>query len=303
MNRRTFFKHGIGTSLALGTYFTHGAFSNGYALPPLTYDLVAVKGGDPDVMFDKGIDALGGIGMFVRRGMSVVVKPNIGWDVGPERGGNTNPKLVGRIVEHCLHAGAKEVVVLDHSCDEAERCYRNSGIERAVRDAGGTMAPAHSEGYYHDVVIPGGKSLTAAKEHEAILKADAIINVPVLKCHSGTRLTIAMKNMMGNVWDRRFWHQNDLHQCIADFAGYRKPVLNVVDAYYVMKTNGPRGISTGDIVTMKAQLLSTDIVAVDTAAVRLFGMEPGEVRYLQLAAAAKIGRSDLDHLSIRRITV
>jgi uncharacterized protein (DUF362 family) len=303
MDRRTFFRQSIGASLALGAYYASGSLSRGYAFPPLTYDLVAVKGGEPDVMFDKGIDALGGIGMFVKRGDRVVVKPNIGWDVSPERGGNTHPKLVARIVQQCLNAGAKEVVVFDHSCDEWERCYQNSGIERAVKDAGGKMAPAHSDGSYQDITIGNGKSLTVAREHEAILQANVFINVPVLKSHSGTRLTISMKNLMGAVWDRRFWHQNDLHQCIADFASYRKPTLNVVDAYYVMKTNGPRGVSAGDVAVMKAQILSTDIVAADTAATKLFGLQPAEVRYIQLASAMKIGRSDIEKLSIKRITV
>jgi uncharacterized protein (DUF362 family) len=37
-----------------------------------------------------------------------------------------------------------------------------------------------------------------------------------------------MKNLMGIVWDRGYWHRNDLHQCIADFATFRKPDLNIV---------------------------------------------------------------------------
>jgi len=53
------------------------------------YDLVAVKGGEPEVMFDRGIEALGGLGAFVKKGQTVVIKPNMGWDVPPERGGNT----------------------------------------------------------------------------------------------------------------------------------------------------------------------------------------------------------------------
>ena len=112
-----------------------------------------------------------------------------------------------------------------------------------------------------------------------------------------------MKNMMGNVWDRRYWHENDLHQCIADFATYRKPTLNVVDAYAVMKTNGPRGVSQNDLVIMKALLLSTDIVAVDSAAAKLFGEQPMDIRHIRIASEMKIGRSDLEKLSIKRITI
>ncbi len=72
------------------------------------WDLVAVRGGEPDQMFDNAIAAMGGIQMFVPRGSNVLVKPNIGWDVPPERAGNTHPALVKRIVEHCLSAGAKK---------------------------------------------------------------------------------------------------------------------------------------------------------------------------------------------------
>jgi uncharacterized protein (DUF362 family) len=153
------------------------------------------------------------------------------------------------------------------------------------------------------VQIPNGKKLTSTKEHESVLEADVFINVPVLKSHSSTRLTIAMKNLMGNVWDRGAWHSNDLHQCIADFAAYRKPTLNIVDAYAVMKQNGPRGVSINDVVTMKAQLISTDIVAIDAAAAKLFGMDPADVRYIGLAAEQGAGKSDLSKLNIKRIAM
>ncbi len=303
MDRRTFFKKSMVTSLTVGSYLTFGKYDELFAYTPTPFDLVAIKGGEPDVMFDKGIEALGGMKTFVKKGQKVVVKPNIGWDVSPERAGDTNPKLVSRIIKHCLDAGAKDVHVVDNTCDEWQRCYKNSGIERAVKDAGGKIAPGSSESYYHDVKIPNGKTLTSAKEHELILGADVFINVPILKNHSGTNLTIAMKNLMGNVWDRKYWHRNDLHQCIADFATYRKPDLNIVDAYNVMKLNGPRGVSIEDVVTMKAQLISTDIVAVDTAAAKLFGIKPESVRYIQIASDMKIGRMDLDKLNIKRITV
>jgi len=303
MDRRTFFKKSLAASVTVGSYLAFGKYDEVFAFPPSPFDLVAVKAGEPDAMFDKGIEALGGMKTFVKKGQKVVIKPNIGWDVSPERAGNTNPKLVGRVIKHCIDAGAKEVHIVDNTCDEWRKCYSTSGIERAVKDAGGKIAPGNSESYYHEVKIPGGKSLTSAKEHELILGADVFINLPVLKNHSGTNLTIAMKNLMGNVWDREYWHRTDLHQCIADFATYRKPDLNIVDAYYVMKANGPRGVSVEDVVTMKSQLISTDIVAIDTAAAKLFGMKPENVRYIQIASDLKIGRMNLDKLNIKRITM
>ena len=306
MDRRTFFKKGLGASVVAGAVLV-GKYENLFAAPyednDLPFDLVAVKGGEPDVMLKKGMEAFGGIGKFVKKGQKVVIKPNIGWDVAPERAGNTNPKLVAEIVRQCRQAGASEVYVFDHTCDNWQRCYKNSGIESAVKDAGGKIAPGQTEGYYHDIAIPKGKSITSAKEHELLLSSDVFINVPILKHHGGARLTITMKNMMGNVWDRGTWHRNDLHQCIADYASYRKPTLNIVDAYYVMKQNGPRGVSVEDVVTMKSLLISTDMVAIDTASAKLFGMDPADVRYIQIAADQKIGRMDLENLRIKRLRV
>jgi uncharacterized protein (DUF362 family) len=306
MDRRTFFRKGFGASVVVGAALT-GTYENLFAVTSHSsiapFDLIAVKGGEPDVMLQKGMEALGGIQSFVKKGQKVVIKPNIGWDVSPERAGNTNPKLVSEIVRQCCNAGASEVYVFDHTCDNWQRCYKNSGIESAVKEAGGKIAPAHTEGYYQEVSIPNGKSLTKAKEHELILGSDVFINVPVLKCHSGARLTVSMKNLMGNVWDRSVWHRSDLHQCIADFATYRRPTLNIVDAYNVMKQNGPRGVSVEDVVMMKSLLISTDMVAIDAASAKLFGINPSDVRHIQLASDQKAGRMDLENLRIKRITV
>jgi uncharacterized protein (DUF362 family) len=314
MDRRTFVKKSFGASIAFGALVKTGRmFSSSQGILPggyfgekpadLSYDLVAIKGGEPEDMFDQGIKALGGMQAFVKKGSRVVVKPNIGWDVSPERGGNTNPKLVSRIIKHCLDAGAKEVSVVDHPCDEWQRCYTDSGIEKAVKDAGGKMVPGASEKYYHPVAVKAGRTLTSTEEHEVILDADVFINVPILKSHSGTRLTAGMKNLMGNVWDRGTWHRLDVNQCIADFSTYRKPTLNVLDAYLVMTANGPRGISTNDVVVMKAQLISTDILALDVAGAKLFGVKPEDVRYIEIASQMKIGRKDLDNLNIKRISM
>lgn len=266
------------------------------------FDLVAVKGASPDKLFDAGIAAMGGMGRYVKPGQTVVVKPNIAWDAEPARAANTNPLLVGRIVEHCLEAGAKKVYVFDYTCDDWRRSYRNSGIEKAAREAGATVAPGDGERYFQAVSLDG-TTLKRVKEHELILESDVFINVPVLKHHGSAGLTISMKNLMGVIWDRGWWHRNGLHQCIADFAGYRKPDLNVVDAFNVLMRRGPRGVSTKDVVRMGSQLISADMVTADAAAARLFGEKPHEIPYIRMAADQGAGRMDLENLSIKRITL
>ncbi len=306
MKRRDFIRKSISAGILTGTALSFGGYGKIFANTvnsALPYDLVAVKDGEPDKMLDKALQAMGGIQNFVKKGQTVVVKPNIGWDVTPERAANTNPLLIKRIVEHCMTAGAKEVYIFDNTCDKWSSCYKNSGIERAAKDAGAKVAPGHSESYYQQVSVPKGNNLKDAKVHELILSSDVFINVPVLKSHGSAKLTIAMKNLMGIVWDRRFWHRNALNQCIADFATYRKPDLNIVDAYNVMTKNGPRGVSKADVLNMKYLIVSDDMVAADAAAAKIFGMEPEEVKYIQMASEMGVGQMDLSKLNISRIKV
>lgn len=290
-----------------GAALTFGKYTSAFAEADLyeqanPYDLVVIKGGEPDVMFDRAIKELGGIGKFVKKGQTVVVKPNIGWDVPPERAGNTNPALVKRIIEQCIQAGATKVYVFDNTCDNWSACYKNSGIEKAVKDAGGQIVAGNTESYYHEVAIANGKVLKKAKVHELLLESDLFINVPVLKHHSSANYTVSMKNLMGVVWDRRFWHKNNLQQCIADYASYqKKPVLNVVDAYRVMLKNGPRGVSEADVQLMKTQIITADMVAADAAGVKLLGGNPDNVPYINFADQMKIGTKNLDKLKISRI--
>lgn len=308
MKRRDFILKSISAGVLSGAAFSLGGYAKilkGGNLPPDdSFDLVAVMGGEPVAMFDRGIASLGGMKKFVKSGDKVLVKPNIGWDAVPERAANTNPKLVKRIIEHCFEAGAKEVYVFDNTCDKWTSCYKNSGIEAAAKEAGAKMVPGNTENYYKEVEIPGAKSLKTAKVHELVLSSDVFINVPVLKDHGSAQLSIAMKNLMGVVWDRRYWHRNDLHQCIADYTLFeKKPSLNVIDAYRVMKRNGPRGVSVEDVVQMNAQIISADIVAADAAAAKFYGSEPSDIPYITIGDEMGVGTMDLSKLNIDRIKV
>lgn len=298
MNRREFIKKSVAAGLVTGSALISGP---SFLFADQAYDLVAVKGGEPPDMFDKAMAEMGGISSLVSKNSTVVVKPNIGWDAGPERAANTHPALVKQIIRQCLSAGAKKVYVFDNTCDIWSRTYKSSGIEQAVKDAGGTMIPANSERYFQKVTVDKGQNLAQAQVHEKILEADVFINVPVLKHHSSAKLTIGMKNHMGIVWDRGYWHRNDLHQCIADFATYKKPSLTVVDAYNVLMNHGPRGVSEKDVVKMKALIVSKDPVAADAAAAKMFGMEPSDIGYIQKAANMGVGKMDLSSLNIKRI--
>jgi uncharacterized protein (DUF362 family) len=268
------------------------------------WDMVAVRNGDPVAMFEAGIAVLGGMKAFVSKGQKVVIKPNIAWDQPPEIPANTNPDLVAAIVRHCLKSGAAKVTVFDHTCHKWDRTYKTSGIAKAVEDAGGVMAPANLEDHYRKAELPKAKTLKSALIHKEMLDCDVFINVPVLKHHGGAKLSLCMKNLMGVVWDRRFFHKNGLDQCIADMCfAPRKPDLNVIDAYRILRKNGPQARAMEDGELAQYQMLGTDMVALDAAAAKLFGMKPEELGYVRFAGEMGAGEADLTKVRIKRITL
>jgi len=307
-NRRDFIKKslrvGFGAASSLVLAKTPLLFAQ--ETVPGVPDLVAVKNNEPDVLFDKAMSLMGGMSRFVKKGQTVVVKPNIGFAKAPEMGATTNPLLVKSVVEHCISAGAKKVYVFDNvaasSYGVAHTCYKKSGIEDAAKDRGAIVAPGDHEKYYQKVDVPGAKNLVSTAVHELILEADVFINVPVLKNHRYTQFTCAMKNLMGVVWDRMEYHYTDLEQSIAEFCLFKKPDLNIVDAYRVMLRHGPQGNGPEDLVLMKTLLVAPDILAIDTAAAKIFGLEPESIRYLQIGHDLGLGTTKLADLNIKKFT-
>jgi uncharacterized protein (DUF362 family) len=303
-DRREFLKKGLSLGLVAGGSLVLGKTDLLFAKEAANPDLVAVKNGEPDAMFKKAIALMGGMSQFVKKGQTVVVKPNIGFPRLAEIGATTNPLLIKTVIEYAYQAGAKKVYVFDNvvmpTSSNARNCYKLSGIEDAAKAAGAFVVPADDYGY-REVKIPRGKILNSAKVHELILDSDVFINVPVLKHHGSTHLSIAMKNLMGIVQNRMEYHLSGLDQCIADFCLYRQPDLNIVDAYRVLMSHGPSGPRDGskaEVEVKKTLLMSRDIVAVDAAAAKIFGSKPEDIKYIKYGHDHKIGNMNLHELKI-----
>ena len=297
MNRRDFLKLSLLGSLAAAPLTKSICAAEGTSTFP---DLVALHGGTPEKMWRTGIAALGGLERFIKKGDQVVVKPNIAWTQPPEYAATTNPELVAAIVRDVLQVGASKVIVFDHCCDNGPDCYRISGIAQAAAAAGAEVLQATDRKDYRKITVANAEALKEAEVFSAVLDCDKFINVPILKHHSGAKMTAAMKNLMGIVWDRRTMHRKGLTNTIPDLLSIRKPDLNVLDAYRMMMDNGPRGGNLNDVENGKFMLLSADPVAIDSAAVKLLNLDEETVRYLPEAASRKLGVADLAKLNIKR---
>ncbi|HON04980.1 MAG TPA: DUF362 domain-containing protein [Candidatus Ratteibacteria bacterium] len=255
------------------------------------------KDKSPSAMVSAVVAAMGGMGKFIKKGSKVTIKPNIAWNRTPEQAATTNPEVVSTLVKMCLDAGASSVVVTDLPCNPWQVTYVTSGIKEAVERAGGIIK---SPSKFRKVQIPSGIVLKEAEILEDVLDADVFINVPIVKVHgSQAKITISMKNFMGIVKDRGYFHRTDLNQCIADICSYLKPALTVVDATRILLTNGPQG--PGSVKETKMVFAGTDFVALDAFGSTLLGVNPADVRHIQIAEKMGLGQSNLSKIKIRYV--
>ncbi len=266
-------------------------------------DLVVARGPTPEQLVRQGLAALGGMSRFVQPGARVVIKPNICVAYHSyEYAATTNPWVVGELVRQCLAAGAAQVTVMDSPFGgSAEQAYAVSGIEAQVLAAGGEMHLMRSFKYVA-TDLPQGRDLHALEIYDDVLNADVLINVPIAKHHSLARLTLGMKNLMGVIRNRSLMHQS-IGQRLADLASRVRPTLTIVDAVRMLMAHGPSGGSLGDVRQADTLILSTDIVAADSYAATLFGLQPDDLSYLRAARDMGLGQSDLGAMRIEELTI
>jgi uncharacterized protein (DUF362 family) len=303
MNRRDFLgkmaRLGfVASGTGLGTTFIWDQTAAAAARPDPT--LAVAKGADHAALVDRAMAKLGGMSAFVRKNARVVVKPNIAWNQAPEMAANTNPVVVKRVVELCLKAGAKDVLVFDNSCDHAPTCYKNSGIQAAVKSIGDRRVRIEhvDERLFLTARLKHGKNVKKWSFYKPCLLADCFINVPVAKHHGSSRLTLAMKNMMGAVGGNRGRLHWGLHQSIADLNTVLKPHLIIMDGTRIMTDNGPSGGSTEYVKKIDTVVAGRDPVAVDAYSTRWFGLRPADLGFIRIGHQMGLGTMNLSRVKI-----
>ena len=261
--------------------------------------LIVAQGDDPDSLLERGLSALGGLEGIVRAGALVTIKPNFSVPRRPDEACTTNPQLVAGLVKRCLAAGAREVRVVDYPFTSAAIVLEKTGMRQAVTAAGGKISVISSRDRFQSVDVPGAKVLKSTDYAKDVLEADVFINMPILKHHNMAKLTMGLKNLMGVVWDRGFFHRTDLHQTIAELMAVRKPDITILDAIQGITDNGPMG--PGPIRTYNQVVFGSDPVAVDAYGAQLFGMKPADLEYLRIAAELGHGALNWEALSVRKV--
>ena len=249
----------------------------------------------------EALDLLGGTSAFVSRGERVLLKPNFLIGRPPEKCVNTHPELVRAVAQLVLEAGATPVIgdspQLGSALKVAERC----GVAAVARELGIEIVEFEPVEVKH----PEGKFFKRFTVGKAVLEADRVINLPKLKTHGLTYLTIAVKNLFGCVpgarkaqWHVRTSHEGNEHfsRMLLDLATLINPPLSIVDGIDAMEGKGP-GFGTPRHLGLI--IAGTDTVAVDAVATEVLGAHPEHFPTLHAALLEGYGTPHIGEIDLR----
>ena len=264
--------------------------------------VVVVKGKDAAKMLRAAMKVFRGMGRLVK-GKKVVIKPNMSFKNPSSWGNNTSPEVAAAVAEMVRAGGASSIAVVDHTMGQAGRSIKACGVGPALAGIKGVeVISAHKKSAYVKKRVPKGKQLKTTEVPKIVTAADLIINVPVAKQHTATKVSFGLKNLMGLVWNRQYFHEMiSLHQGIADLATLLKPGLTVIDATRVMTNNGPQG--PGKVEKLHTLVVSTDPVAADVVALGLTkwggqNVTLRDVEHIRMAGVMGLGQSDIKQIKI-----
>jgi hypothetical protein len=209
ISRREFMRVGVEAAALAGVAALGGSVVPFAAARPdekvsAAIDLAVVHG-SPGAAARRALDLLGGIGRFVKAGDFVLLKPNMSFATPPEVGATTHPEVVAAVAAECVKAGAKRVLVADHTIREPKVCLEHTGIRAACAPLERvSVTSLNEEAEYEDVPVPRGTALKKTAVAHEVLRADVLINLPVAKSHgaAGVCSTPGTSTSRSPIWGR-----------------------------------------------------------------------------------------------------
>jgi uncharacterized protein (DUF362 family) len=254
--------------------------------------IARVRGGDIRGAVRQAVGLVGGIGRYVRPGDRVMVKPNLVSPLDWRSGAITNPWVTAAVVEAAREAAAAEVIIAEGTTIglDASEVFEATGYRELASQLGVELVDLNSAPKVL-VEVPRGIALKSLHVTRLALEVDVVINVPVMKTHNQTTVTLALKNMKGVLppEGKRKDHFVGLDQAIADMNTILRQTLIVVDGIVGQERNGP---VFGDPVQLGLVLAAGNAVAADATSARVMGFDPERIEHISLSAALGLGPLD-----------
>ena len=236
----------------------------------------------------QALDLIGAAERLPRDGL-IILKPNLTNSSPPPV--TTSIGAVEAVYRYCrAHTEAEIVIGEGSGSGRTHDVYAALGYTDFAKREGIRLVDFNEA---ETVVLENRQALQLKKFHlPRVAQKAFLISIPVLKDHSFTKTTIAMKNMIGlapashyaGTWNKAKLHSPSPDDSVVDVCLYKKPDLSVVDASVALTG----GHLAGKKKAVNLILAGFDPVAVDAVGSQLLGHEPGWVHYLT-AAEGRLG--------------
>lgn len=248
-------------------------------------------------MVSNCLQDLGGIEQLVSSGSRILLKPNMVVAKPNNTGATTNPLILDALIELLVCTSPCEIIIGESSevGHDTMQAYKVTGVYDVAQKWKATLLDFKKDHHTY-IDVPNGKVLKKVLIAETVQKVDYLINLPILKVHSQTTVTIGMKNLKGCMHDQeksRF-HRLNLHQCITDLNTVIIPNLTIIDAT-LCSLEWELG---GRPVRLNTILVGTNVLATDIVAASMLGYSIDEVEHLRLAAQVHLGPTSMEEINV-----
>lgn len=206
----------------------------------------------------------------IKNKKNVIIKPNLCINKSFQTGATTDIRIVEALCK-LLHNKCKLTI--------AEASGRGMNTENIFRDLG----YYYLKKKYGVIIFDLKNSQSEMKDHikiyKKVIESDFLINIPVIKTHVNTLVTLGMKNLMGCIPDdeKARFHMNGLDKSILNLNNIIKPDLTILGGVYAMDGNGPM---TGNLKIIDTIIASDDVFLADYIATKSMGFKINDVGYL-----------------------
>jgi uncharacterized protein (DUF362 family) len=236
------------------------------------------------------------------RGRSVLLKPNL-VEFEPDNTINTHPLLVHAVYEGFRALGAASIRIAEGPG------HRRNTLDLA-ESAGYFETIPHFEDAFVDLNLDDVAQVRLARPHSGMeewflpktaLAADLLVSIPKMKTHHWVGATLSMKNLFGVVpgavygWPKNTLHWAGIQESIADLHSLFPRQFAIVDGIVGMEGNGP---IQGTPKPAGVLVAGNDPAAVDATCCRIMGIDPLQIRYMQLVSSVK---SHITETNIRQL--
>ncbi|MFW6139628.1 MAG: DUF362 domain-containing protein, partial [Spirochaetota bacterium] len=263
-----------------------------------THRVVLLRCGsyNPDLVLQKlqqGINMLGGIRAFVKKGEKILLKPNLLAPDPPDTATTTHPEVFRAAAKLLLDFGVDIYCGDSPGFHDPLRALKKSELLPVAENLGIKIADFKSK---KKVFFEQGRQNRLFEIAKGVLECEGMISLPKLKTHGFTTMTGAVKNQFGCIpgttksgFHAKLEHLDRFSQMLVDLTMFLKPRLYIMDGIVGMEGNGPR---RGNTVDLGVLIISSDPVAMDAVASQVIGLRSNQVATTVQGHKSSLGTMD-----------